>query len=349
MEKTMADQQRNTGQEVAKLAPTRLPYHPLIEERFGIDRSGWKALVEAIFPLAKSADSIVMALAYCKARKLDPFKRTVHIVPMWNTAVGSMVDTVWPGIAELRTTAFRTGQFAGMEAAEFGPMIEQTFAGKTKKGDAISATVRFPEWCRITVYRNISGQRVTFVGPQVYWLEAYARQGNTEVPNEMWQKRARGQLEKAAEAGALRRAFPEEIGSDYTAEEMEGQRLSSSGLRDITPEPSDVSARLAALPRATPSQGFSPEHIEREISEPAAEDEAPAEPNVTSDGEVIDDAPVEEGEPLSAAYVAGRDARKRGASSKAVPASLSEIDRTDWIAGWSEADAEMRAAKKEGA
>jgi len=33
---------------------------------------------------------------------------------MWSIVAGKMIETVWPGISELRTTAFRTGQFAGM-------------------------------------------------------------------------------------------------------------------------------------------------------------------------------------------------------------------------------------------
>src|ERR1700720_4159078 len=66
------------GQLVA-LKPPRLPYHEAVEERFGIDRAGWKALVEAIYPNAETADAIVMALSYCRARNLDPFKRPVHI------------------------------------------------------------------------------------------------------------------------------------------------------------------------------------------------------------------------------------------------------------------------------
>ena len=41
--------------------------------------------------------------------------------------------------------------------------------------------------------------------------------------NAMWQKRPRGQIEKCAEAAALRKAFPEELGNDMTREEMEGQ------------------------------------------------------------------------------------------------------------------------------
>ena len=46
------------GQLVA-LKPPRLPYHEAVAERFGIDRAGWKALVEAIYPNAETADAIV--------------------------------------------------------------------------------------------------------------------------------------------------------------------------------------------------------------------------------------------------------------------------------------------------
>ena len=123
----------NKGQLVA-LKPPRLPYHEAVEERFGIDRAGWKALVEAIYPNAETADAIVMALSYCRARNLDPFKRPVHIVPMWSSVAGKMIETVWPGISELRTTAFRTGQYAGMSEPDFGPMVERTFKGTAGRG-----------------------------------------------------------------------------------------------------------------------------------------------------------------------------------------------------------------------
>jgi hypothetical protein len=57
----------------------------------------------------------------------------------------------------------------------------------------------------------------------VFWEETYARQWRAEVPNEMWQKRPKGQLLKCAKAASLRAAFPEEAG--YTAEEMEGKAI----------------------------------------------------------------------------------------------------------------------------
>src|SRR6059058_4653489 len=84
----------------------RIPYLPETEV-FGIDNVGWKVLIDSVFPAARSLDAIMMALAYCHKRKLDVFKKVVHIVPMWSTARNAMIETVWPGIAELRTTACR--------------------------------------------------------------------------------------------------------------------------------------------------------------------------------------------------------------------------------------------------
>lgn len=220
--------------EVALIAAPRLPYHPALEERFGIDRASWRALIDAVFPAAKSTDSVVLALSYCKARKLDPFKRPVHIVPVWDSEKRDYVETVWPGIAEHRTTAFRTKQYAGAEAAVFGPTVEKTFTGETKKG-RINATVKFAEWAQLTVFRMIDGQRVPMPGPRVYWLETYSRLGRTEVPNDRWQKAPMQMLEKCAEAAALRRAFPEEIGDEPVAEEAGSYSRGGGDAKDVTP------------------------------------------------------------------------------------------------------------------
>ena len=65
----------NKGQLVA-LKPPRLPYHEAVEERFGIDRAGWKALVEAIYPNAETADAIIMALSYLPRPQSRPIQAT---------------------------------------------------------------------------------------------------------------------------------------------------------------------------------------------------------------------------------------------------------------------------------
>lgn len=204
---------KKPDEQVPMLSGPRLPYHPAVAERFGIDKASWKALVEAIFPTASSAESVILALSYCKARNLDPFKRVVHIVPIWDSKRRCMVDTVWPGIGELRTTAFRTQEYAGRAATTLGPDVSMLVG---------SVQMTFPEWAQVTVYRMVKGQKVEFTGPRAYWLETYAHQKRDDPsPNSMWKTRPRGQLEKCAEAAALRAAFPEEIGSDYIPEEVE--------------------------------------------------------------------------------------------------------------------------------
>jgi len=193
----------------------------------------WRVLCEAIWPNAKSADAISLAVSYCAARRLDPMKRPVHIVPMWNTALGKQVETVWPGINELLTTASRSGGFAGVDEPRWGPEQTKTFRG-TKKIDnrdqAFEITLTFPVWCGVTVWRIVGGERRAFSQP-VYWMEAYGRLGfGSELPNDMWSKRTRGQLHKCALAASLRLGFPEDIGGEMSAEEMEGREIDSGGF-----------------------------------------------------------------------------------------------------------------------
>lgn len=203
------------------------PAYPVrAKDAFGIMPGDWRALVDAVWPAAQTTEAVELALSYCRARKLDPFKRPVHIVPVWDTKRNGYVETIWPGIGELRTTASRTGQWAGVDDAEFGPEISRTFKGVVKKGtEPIEKTVVFPEWCQVTVYKIIQGQRVPWKGPRVRWLETYASMGRSDVPNEMWESRPYGQLEKCAEAAALRRAFPEEVGNEYIPEEAGRSRM----------------------------------------------------------------------------------------------------------------------------
>jgi hypothetical protein len=139
-----------------------------------------------------------------------------------------------------------------MDETQFGPDITQTFKGEVgsrRDSETMEITVTFPEWCIVTVYRMVGDQRVKFSGPKVYWLESYGRRGKSEVPNEMWFRRPHGQVEKCSEAGALRRAFPEEIGNEYAAEEMEGQRIIDHVAAPVTtvpPPPPPPPARIAA-------------------------------------------------------------------------------------------------------
>lgn len=161
--------------------------------------------------IGASTQSIEMVLGYCQASGLDPMTKPVHIVPVWNKKTNSMIDTIMPGIGLYRIIADRSGKYAGQDDAEFGPVIE-------------GWGIRFPEWCKVMIYKITPAGRVPY-SARVYWMESYATAGkDTDVPNTMWKKRPFGQLEKCAEAAALRKAFPE-IGTQPTAEEMEGRIL----------------------------------------------------------------------------------------------------------------------------
>lgn len=270
---------------VPALAPARLPYHPAVQERFGIDQASWRALTESLYPAAQTTEAIILVLSYCRARNLDPFKKPVHIVPIWDKKRRCLVETVWPGIAEFRTTAFRTGEYAGREATEFGPNVEQTWTDEETGPFA----VRFPEWAQVTVYRTVKNERRAFPGPRVYWLETFASM-KSGAPNAMWKKRPHGQLDKCAEAAALRAAFPEELGGEEAAEEVGG--FTWHGRSAVAPEPAGTRTEQligkltppATTPQAPAAEADEPGNGEQDEfaaeQPPAAEQPAAPEPTV---------------------------------------------------------------------
>lgn len=239
--------------EMVTLSPSRMPIAPAVVKEFALGPTEWRVLIDQIFPSAKTPEAVLMALSYCRARNLDIYKRPVHIVPMWSSVKGAMVETVWPGIAEIRTTAARTGEYAGIDAVEFGPDVTRHFDGKDRKGEDIGRDVTFPQWASVVVYRVIRRQRHAF-HTKIYWEETYASTGKTDVPNDMWARRPRGQFDKCLEAAALRKAFPEEVGSMYAAEEMEGKTIegavSAAAMvpeRQIAPPPPVPAAAAATF------------------------------------------------------------------------------------------------------
>lgn len=226
-------------------AEAKLP--AVIQER-GISVAEYNTIKNVIFPTAKDDNSIAMAIDYCKARKLDIMKRPIHIVPVWdskaNNGRGGMKDTIWPSIAEARITASRTKGYAGKDSPKFGEEIEYHFKGsitKDRQQKEVSAKVKYPEWCEVTVYRMVQGQRCAFTA-RVRWTETYNTIGATSVPNSMWQKRPYGQIEKCAEAAALRAAFPEEFGNDYIGDEAFDLNSDDNGYIEPSAEPGFVSS-----------------------------------------------------------------------------------------------------------
>lgn len=182
-----------------------------------------QVLQSSLYPGAEPA-SIKMVLGYCKASGLDPMRKPVHIVPMWDSKARKMRDVTMPGIGLYRTDAARTGEHVGTDEPVFGPMVEYDLSG-TK--------VTVPEWCKVTVYRLKNGLKCAYTATE-YWIENYATASkDTTAPNTMWRKRGRGQLAKCTEAQALRKGFPE-VGNQPTADEMEG-KVMDMGQAEVVP------------------------------------------------------------------------------------------------------------------
>ena len=146
-------------------------------------------------------------------------------------------DVIMPGIYEQRITAFRTGQMAGQDEPVFGNTV--AFKG-----------IEAPEWCRVTVYRFINGERCAFSHTE-YFSEACAttRDG---LLNSMWRKRPRGQLAKCAEAGALRKAFPDELGGVITADEVNEEPINQHSA--ATPDSGTTVIDTQSVELITPEQ-----------------------------------------------------------------------------------------------
>ena len=91
----------------------------------------------------------------------------------------------------------------------------------------------------------LNGVRVPFAGDKVRWLETVATTKDG-APNSMWKQRPYGQISKCAEAAALRKAFPEELGNEYAAEEM-GNKIDNSKRKEVKEEIIDVFAEPKAI------------------------------------------------------------------------------------------------------
>jgi hypothetical protein len=104
--------------------------------------------------------------------------------------------------------------------------------------------IEFPEWCRVTVQRQLDTGTIAEFTAEERWIENYATAGrDSAAPNAMWRKRPRGQLRKCAEAQALRMAFPELVGAAPTAEEMEGREIDATAGEAPPPAQAQLAAR----------------------------------------------------------------------------------------------------------
>lgn len=109
--------------------------------------------------------------------------------------------TIQTGIDGYRLIASRTRQLAGIDDADYD-----------------TEDAPHPKWARVTVWRMVGGQRCPFTA-KARWDE-YVQTNKDGKSQGLWAKMPYLMLAKVAEALALRKAFPAELSSVYTHQEM---------------------------------------------------------------------------------------------------------------------------------
>ncbi len=145
--------------------------------------------------VAKGAtnDELVYFLQVCKAQNLDPFSRQIYFVKRGNQM------NIQTGIDGYRAIAEQTGRLAGIEDPSFN-----------------TETAKHPDRATVTVRKFVKGEKVSFTA-SARWAEYYPG----DKMGFMWNKMPYLMLGKVAEALALRKAFPKNLGNIYTEEETQ--------------------------------------------------------------------------------------------------------------------------------
>lgn len=153
-------------------------------------------------------EAVYGVMLTCQRSDLDPTKKFLHIVPMWDSKEKRSVERVMPGITYHRAIAHRHG-CAGISEPEFGPTVKRNMGG---------VEVEFPEWCKMTVSRRDKAGNISEFHAFERWVECYSSDKDGK-PTAIWKKRPWGMLRKTTEAAALRAGFPDVV-TEYTTDEM---------------------------------------------------------------------------------------------------------------------------------
>ena len=154
------------------------------------------ALISSTIAPGCTADELKLFAYACQRSGLDPFSRQVYAIKRGNKL------TIQTSIDGLRSIAERTGQLDGSETYWCGDegIWSDVWLGKAP-----------PAAAKTIVYRKGSGH--PFVG--------VARFQDYNAGQGLWSKMPAAMLAKCSEALALRKAFPADMSSLYTVDEME--------------------------------------------------------------------------------------------------------------------------------
>lgn len=164
-----------------------------------------------------NAAQLEQAVQICKEYRLTPVKRQIHIQKRW-TKNGDVISPLVT-IDGLRGIAERSGKYEGQDGA--------FWCGEDGKWVDVWLSKKPPLAARVGVHKT--GFRNALYA--VAKFDEYQQLNKEGKATGLWVKMPDLMLAKCAEALALRRAFPDELGGLYTREEMAQADNPSSQVR----------------------------------------------------------------------------------------------------------------------
>jgi phage recombination protein Bet len=222
-------------------------------------------LKEAILDAQASNAELALFSKICEATGLNPFAKQIYGI----RRKGKI--TFQCSIDGYRLIADRTGQYAGNDDPLYDEGLSLYQHLISGRGNPLVATV--------TVWKAVGGVRCNFTASasweqyaQIFW----DKQQNCHKLSETWQKMPHLMLSKCAESLALRKAFPNELSSLRTSDEMSAVEqeptptvnlhnpslaLSQRSHPKLSPPEQDATVR-SAVEAAIKSLNFKPQQVQ---------------------------------------------------------------------------------------
>ena len=217
---------------------------------------------------------------------LDPFAKQIYMIARqskeWNphTRQESWITkyTIQTGIDGYRLIARRAADRAGVEL-RYGDTL---WCGPDGVWHDVWVYDRNPTAAKFTVFRGDCPYTHVSV-----WRE-YVQTTKSGDPNSMWSRMSSNQLAKTAEAGALRKAFPQDLSGVFVDDEMPDVEPTDMGEQSQEP----VTVQVIRTTPETVEQHSEPvEYAQEPVEEPPMDQQEPIE---QTPPEPVDPEPVHE-------------------------------------------------------
>jgi len=190
-----------------------------------------RAMIRAQYARGADDQEFAVLMEQARLKRLNPLLGQIHFVKRW-TRDGDVWATQ-TSIDGFRSIADDTGLYDGQDEPEFVyEDIANTKTGEVMGKRLVSAKVK--------VYRK----DISRPFPAIVHMEEFVQKTKNGDVTKMWHEKPHVMLAKCAEAAALRRAFPQDLGDLYTKEELAA-----------TEEQQNIGQQIAGSLQAPPKPG----------------------------------------------------------------------------------------------